>query len=247
MMPFESRFDAVFEMVSAATKEAIEDQQINCYWLKDVHAAGRITDDIVKGIEDTTFCIADLTGNNPNVMWETGYAMALDKPTILIGQSVDSIPFDLKVHRILPYQLDRLNDLSHILGESIRQTVARDETASLKSMPANLFWLGHDLARSIRLAMFESEDLVELRRNIIFSLHHLTQVRLQASDIRKLLLSALADVKDGTKLAEATRKELVIKIAKAKNALGEKIASLQPGFQGFATLSEEEGFLRESE
>ena len=36
-------------------------------------------------------------------MWELGYAMAMGKPTILIGQSTEALPFDLKIHRVLAY------------------------------------------------------------------------------------------------------------------------------------------------
>src|ERR1700730_12701180 len=106
LMPFRSDFDSVFACVRAAASGALGSGTIECYWLKDVYAAGRITEDILQGLKDATLCVADLTENKPNVMWETGYAMALGKPTILIGQSVETIPFDLKNHRILEYQID---------------------------------------------------------------------------------------------------------------------------------------------
>lgn len=40
--------------------------------------------------------MADLTGTNPNVMWELGYAMALKKPALIITQSQAAAPFDVK-------------------------------------------------------------------------------------------------------------------------------------------------------
>jgi len=39
--------------------------------------------------------IADLSGNNPNVMYKLGLAYALGKPVILISNDVNSVPFDL--------------------------------------------------------------------------------------------------------------------------------------------------------
>jgi hypothetical protein len=126
-MPFREGFEQVFETVRAATVNSLPGQTIECYWLKDVYHAGRITDDILSGLQESSLCIADVTGNNPNVMWETGYAMALGKPTILIGQQVEQLPFDLKDHRILPYSLDRLEGLATTLAEAVRQTMARYE------------------------------------------------------------------------------------------------------------------------
>ena len=125
IMPFAGQFDPVFAMVQQIVGQALPGENIECLWLKDVHAAGKITDDILHNIGDAAFCVADITGNNPNVMWETGYAMALDKPTILIGQSLTTMPFDLQVHRVLPYAIDQLNEFGERLKKSIEQTLAR--------------------------------------------------------------------------------------------------------------------------
>src|SRR2546421_1066636 len=112
IMPFRGNFDPVFRVVQTTVVNAVPGQPIDCYWLKDIHAAGRITDDILSGIQKAALCVSDLTQSNPNVMWETGYAMALGKPTVLISQDVETVPFDLKVHRVLPYRLDALDALA---------------------------------------------------------------------------------------------------------------------------------------
>ncbi len=125
IMPFRQTFDPVFDAVKVAACSSIPGGDFDCYWLKDIHAAGRITDDIIAGLSEAAFCIADISGNNPNVMWETGFAMALGKPTILIGQDIDSLPFDLRSHRVLPYNLTDLEDLQHRLSKAIRDTLAR--------------------------------------------------------------------------------------------------------------------------
>jgi nucleoside 2-deoxyribosyltransferase len=124
-MPFDG-FDEVFAAVKAAAGKALPDEPLNCYWLKEIKAAGRITDDILEGIQHSTFCIADLTGQNPNVMWETGFAMALGKPTILITQERQAeLPFDLRSHRVLHYEPADLAKLADDLTGSIRETLAR--------------------------------------------------------------------------------------------------------------------------
>lgn len=125
IMPFAEPFDAVFEAVKNVATTAVPGTSVECYWLKDIHSAGRITDDILTGLNEAAFCIADVSGHNPNVMWETGYAMALGKPTILIGQDIDALPFDLKSHRVLEYASGQEGHLGHKLAEAIRQTLAR--------------------------------------------------------------------------------------------------------------------------
>jgi hypothetical protein len=125
IIPFEKEFDPVYAVIKKAAEAAVPGTAIDCHSLKETKAAGRITQDIVDGIQKSAFCIADVTGNNPNVMWETGFAMALGKPTILIGQDVKSLPFDLLDYRVQEYQLDRLDELAALLGRAIRETVAR--------------------------------------------------------------------------------------------------------------------------
>src|SRR6516164_5833594 len=125
IMPFSDTFDSVYQTVRATVANAVPGQPINCYSLKDVYAAGRITDDILASIQEAALCVSDLTGSNPNVMWETGYAMALGKPTVLISENVGALPFDLKVHRVLPYRQDSLETFALLLVKAVGQTLAR--------------------------------------------------------------------------------------------------------------------------
>jgi hypothetical protein len=135
IMPYAEDFNAVYAEVQRAAQNAMPGEQIDCNHLRDVKAAGRITDDIVMSLREAAFCIADVTGNNPNVMWETGYAMALGKPTILIGQEIEKLPFDLKVHRILPYTPQDFGRLGIELVKAIQQTLSRYDIKSNFPLP----------------------------------------------------------------------------------------------------------------
>jgi hypothetical protein len=125
IMPFAPAFDSVFGVVKDVATAAVPETTVECYWLKDVHAAGRITDDILKGLNEAAFCIADVSGHTPNVMRETGYAMALGKPTILIGQDIDALPFDLKSHRVLEYSQGKETEFRQKLAKAIGETLSR--------------------------------------------------------------------------------------------------------------------------
>jgi len=66
------------------------------------------TDDIVQWIKDrissADIVIADVTGANPNVYLEVGYAWGLGRRTMLIGRSADDLKFDLKTQRCFVYK-----------------------------------------------------------------------------------------------------------------------------------------------
>jgi nucleoside 2-deoxyribosyltransferase len=55
-------------------------------------------------INQAAFIIADVTGRNPNVMYELGIAHTLGKPVIIITQEINKIPFDFKHLRHYVYE-----------------------------------------------------------------------------------------------------------------------------------------------
>ena len=87
---------------------------------------------IVRSIRDSDFCIADLNGQNSNVLYEIGIARGLGRKTILICQSRDDVPTDLKSFISVSYDpkiLDRLpSDISqHFEGIKKEIQTARNE------------------------------------------------------------------------------------------------------------------------
>jgi hypothetical protein len=58
--------------------------------------------------------VCDCTGKNPNVFYEIGIAHTLGKDVILITQSKDDIPFDLRHLRYVEYMRNKegLRDLT---------------------------------------------------------------------------------------------------------------------------------------
>jgi hypothetical protein len=62
--------------------------------------------DIVQGIAHADLVVAEITVPNPNVFYELGLAHALRMPTVLLTQSMDDVPFDLRSYRIMTYSTD---------------------------------------------------------------------------------------------------------------------------------------------
>jgi hypothetical protein len=69
-----------------------------------INRSTNITDDIVEAIDKCRLVIVDVTKNNPNVMFELGYAMAKAKKSVIISQSADFLPFDIRNIRTIVYQ-----------------------------------------------------------------------------------------------------------------------------------------------
>ena len=106
-----------------------------------IDRSSNITDDIVESIERCHLVIVDVTGNNPNVMFELGYALARHKPHIIISQSTEFLPFDIRQVRTIEYTnswngIEKLNtDIQDFLREfrkSPRKKRAKHATAKKK-------------------------------------------------------------------------------------------------------------------
>jgi len=69
----------------------------------DFFTADSIVSDIWNAINACRIIIADCTGRNPNVFYEIGIAHTLGKSVILIAQSTEDIPFDIKHLRTIVY------------------------------------------------------------------------------------------------------------------------------------------------
>lgn len=133
LMPFDPEFDDVYQHIESAVRKicakASKDhthprwsnlQDLELYRVDEGHGAVPIMDDLLNHMRDSSLCIADISGNNPNVLWELGYAMALEKPIIILSQNVEEAPFDLSIHRLLEYDRDRLGEtLIEPLSEQI--------------------------------------------------------------------------------------------------------------------------------
>lgn len=100
LMPFAKRFSERYRL---GIKEPIEALGLRCMRADERQGVGNIVDEVYRRIEAAKFIVADMTGRNPNVFYEVGYAHALQKITVLLTERADDIPFDLKPQRHIIY------------------------------------------------------------------------------------------------------------------------------------------------
>lgn len=93
LMPFSEEFDDVYRI---GIKDACDKAGAYCERVDEQIFNERILDRVYNQAAKADIVIADMTGRNPNVFYEVGYAHALGKLTILLTKNADDIPFDLK-------------------------------------------------------------------------------------------------------------------------------------------------------
>jgi hypothetical protein len=124
-MPFAEDFDDVYSAIKMGVENATATDAARCFRLDEKRPAGRITERLVNELRSASFCVADLTGCRPNVMWEVGYAMALGLPVIFVTQRVAELPFDIRDMQTVGYDRGRLAaTLSQPLKRMVIDTVS---------------------------------------------------------------------------------------------------------------------------
>ena len=120
MMPFANEFDPVYETIQSACKN----QGLQALRVDEIYGPTRIMDDVFSAIAQSTMVISDLTGRNPNVLYETGIAHALNREVIMIVQNDEDVPFDLGHIRYVRYMPNKegLEKLREDLLTSIQAT-----------------------------------------------------------------------------------------------------------------------------
>jgi hypothetical protein len=100
VMPFSLEWsDDVHRTLSSACK-AMAVQPVRG---DDVFTPTDILVDIWQSINGADFVIADITGRNPNVLYELGIAHTLAKPVLIISRNAADIPIDLSTRRVILY------------------------------------------------------------------------------------------------------------------------------------------------
>jgi hypothetical protein len=100
IMPFGGWLDKYYEDIYVP---AIESVGLEPHRADDLFRPSTIVNDIWAYTKRAKLLLADLSGKNPNVFYELGLAHALAKPAILIAESMEDIPFDLRALRIITY------------------------------------------------------------------------------------------------------------------------------------------------
>lgn len=101
-MQFMKEYD---ELYNEVIKPVCESQGVKVIRVDESSRNGSIIDEIRSEIMSSTFVIADITPDNPNVYYEVGFAHGIQKKVILLcNDQRERLPFDLVDSRTIFYK-----------------------------------------------------------------------------------------------------------------------------------------------
>jgi nucleoside 2-deoxyribosyltransferase len=154
LMPFDSEFADTY---SLGIKDTVEEAGMIAERVDEqVFHRERILERIYNQIDIADFIIADMTGRNPNVFYEVGYAHAKNKLCVLLTKNADDIPFDLKHHRHIVYQ--SLSDLKQKLRQDMEYM---KEQLALREMPIRISLSG--ISADLEKTKYHAAAVVAIR------------------------------------------------------------------------------------
>lgn len=103
LIPFKEPFETYYR---AIIRPAIGNANLDVKRGDSLFTPTPIMGDIWKMIQDAKVLVAELTEKNANVFYELGLAHAIGKPVVLITETMDDVPFDLRPLRVILYDKD---------------------------------------------------------------------------------------------------------------------------------------------
>ncbi|EOV9570490.1 hypothetical protein ACN5LI_002125 [Cronobacter turicensis] len=128
MHGYESRhFDRVYNHI---IKPACDISGFSPIRADDVTSSNFIVLDILRKIVECDLAICDLSGRNPNVMYELGLRQAFNKKTVLIKDEKTISPFDVQAFRYCEYdstlRIDNAQSNVQSISKSLSTTYSAD-------------------------------------------------------------------------------------------------------------------------
>lgn len=124
----EGHWSDVLEIIT----EAVEEAGFEGNLVSNADDVGIIQKRIIQNLYENPIVVCDVSGKNPNVMFELGMRLAFDKPTIIIKDDKTSYSFDTSPIEHIEYPRDlrfsRIVDFKSKLAEKIKATFEKSTT-----------------------------------------------------------------------------------------------------------------------
>lgn len=124
--------DAHWSEVLEILTEAIDDAGFEANLVSNADDVGIIQKRIIQNLYDNPIVVCDVSGKNPNVMFELGMRLAFDRPTIIIKDDKTSYSFDTSPIEHLEYPRDlrfsRIVEFKDRLADKVKKTYEKSNT-----------------------------------------------------------------------------------------------------------------------
>lgn len=132
MQPFdEGTFDRRY---SETIKPALEKAGVEPKRADEILGLNPVIEKIESAIAAAPICVAEVSEDNPNVWLELGYALALDRPTVIICERSRraKLPFDVQHRSVIFYRTDSASGFAELEQKIIR--LVKHELSSAKKI-----------------------------------------------------------------------------------------------------------------
>ena len=159
LMPFDKEFDDVYKV---GIKETAAELGILAERVDEQLFREGILERIYRQIEAADLIVADMSGQNPNVFYEVGYAHAKGKLCVLMTKDASDIPFDLKHHRHIVYG-SSIAGLKDRLREELDW--ARSEIVKLRSCAIEVAL--KDIASNLEQSKYMATGTIDFKVDLV--------------------------------------------------------------------------------
>lgn len=187
IMPFGGWLDDYYESIY---RPAIRNAGLEPHRADDLFRPSTIVKDIWAYTRTARLLLADLTGKNPNVFYELGLAHALAKPAILVAESMDDIPFDLRALRVITFDKNA-PDWGAILRDKIEASVKEVLAAPVEAVLPAFLEVKPDPKPSVTA---HEKEIIEIKQELdLLKRQVRSQARISVGDIRERLIESPED------------------------------------------------------
>lgn len=162
IMPFGGWFDSYYEDIYCP---AIQSCNMEPRRADDLYRPSNIVQDIWSLTKRAKIVLADLTNKNANVFYELGLAHSLAKPAILITQSLDDVPFDLRSLRVIEYDKNSPN-WGQILQENIAKAINETLKSPTETIPTAFLEVQETHAKQTTKLSRHDKEILELKNDV---------------------------------------------------------------------------------
>ena len=139
-----------------------------------INDSGSVTNTIIRDVYESDLVIANLTGNNPNVMYEVALRHASAKPIIHITENISDLPFDINDQRTIPYTDDmagafQLKEDLKIMIQNINFSEPALNPITLALEKKNLVNIPESASKDFEDMLFQlTDDMKQLRKEVTY-------------------------------------------------------------------------------
>lgn len=153
--------------------ESIETPRFTARLVSDADDVGVIQKRIVQGVYSAEVIVCDVSGKNPNVMFELGMRLAFDKPTVIIKDDKTDYTFDTGVIEHITYPRDlrfqRIVEFKQLLAQKVLATYnasLRDPDHSTFLKNFGTFKVAHLTEKEAPAEQVILDAIVDLQREV---------------------------------------------------------------------------------